>query len=58
MGGYYPINLASIRIMDTAKNFEDMVAALTALDTLLSGGNIRVGYDIKDEHVKLLKRIF
>lgn len=57
-GGYLPINIESIRIMNTMENFEEMVRALNHLDAFLSGDDLVDGYGITEKHVKIIQILF
>ena len=53
MGGYYPINIESIRLVESNQNFEFILESLRCLDALVSDWNNRIFWSsVTDKHLK------
>ena len=62
-GGFIPIIIESIRLVETRQNFESFIASLCCLDNLLSGGHLDRNfwrYNLMDNknYDKILQNIF
>ena len=57
-GGYYLIQIESIRVIESRSNFQLIITALYYLDTILSGGGSKDSIDlkmIKTKHIEIIQ---
>ena len=52
-GGYYPIGIQSVRLVESSMNYASVTRALCALDAMLSGSNL----GIKPKDLDVLKHL-
>ena len=56
-GGYWPIRVASIRVVETKQNFKPIIKALSIFDQAMNGGQLRDGNSKKKAMDKSTERL-
>eukprot|EP01084_Bolivina_argentea_P168723 292535_1 len=56
-GGFYPVNIQSVRIRHTQQNFKKFIYALHYLDTMITGGE-QAHFTINEEDISVIKNLF